>query len=827
MIKTMFRPFFKRFFGLFCSMVFVSVLAVGLLCCFGSCLIDVKNDYIEFVNNCQNMDVQVNTQITSRDNLLNSLNNIEEIDKVDARLTIDCYLYKEEQERTIVARVFSYNEETNKIFKRITVDSVTPSETTTNICVLEKFAKNNNFKCGDTIKLGFFGMYEDFFVSEIVSTPEGIYPRANNYIWSDNYDFGYLYVSEQELSKGINTLAHKILEKVGEDPEFAEYYNRVKEDTGITIPDLDIVNDSFASIFANQLLIKNKEGMDNDAVLAKVQKAIEDNGMNVTSGLTKPYMPHIAYMDHALEQVQVASIFLPVFFYTVTMIVVGLFINQIIKTMTPQIGVFMSIGIDNNEIVRLFVLYTLIMGVTAGLLGAPVGYLLSILMSGIMKKTYSIPTITPGINPFVTIGAVLGLLIFIIVTTFIATRAIFRITPKDAVISNEAKRKSLPKPVQKLIDKAPMNIKLGVNSVAQNPRRFFVSAFSIFASLILILLSTLFFVSKTEMVDQSVNRRLNYDCQVYLAEKAEPEFINELENQPFVEENGFLDCYYTYLKVDLEEGNDVYLECLAIDETESTQTLSLINIPNDQGHGNLKVQHEGLILPKASADKLNKKKGDMIKINGHDIVISDISYQYFHPITYLSQYQMDQLGVDPAPVSSFILNIKEGQTNDFLNYMSSHRNQCLTVFTESLSKDLHGIFDALNVMIYIMVAFSLGMAFIILSIMSQNALMEQQRQLTIFRAIGFTVLDISNVWTLQSIAQILVSSIVGVPAGALSIYILLKLCSSSSQTYPFIFSWPTVFIAIGFILLVVIACHLLAMNAIRRWNIADNTRSRE
>ena len=65
------------------------------------------------------MDVQVNTQITSRDNLLNSLNNIEEIDKVDARLTIDCYLYKEEQERTIVARVFSYNEETNKIFKRI------------------------------------------------------------------------------------------------------------------------------------------------------------------------------------------------------------------------------------------------------------------------------------------------------------------------------------------------------------------------------------------------------------------------------------------------------------------------------------------------------------------------------------------------------------------------------------------------------------------------------------------------------------------------------------------------------------------------------------
>ena len=105
--------------------------------------------------------------------------------------------------------------------------------------------------------------------------------------------------------------------------------------------------------------------------------------------------------------------------------------------------------------------------------------------------------------------------------------------------------------------------------------------------------------------------------------------------------------------------------------------------------------------------------------------------------------------------------------------------------------------------------------------------MEQQRQLTIFRAVGFTVLDISNVWTLQSVGQLIISSLIGVPTGALSICILLKLCSSASQTYPFIFSWIAVLIAIAFVLLVVIACHLISMRSIKRWNIADNTRSRE
>ena len=821
MIRVMFWPFFKKYFGLFISMVFVSMLAVGLLCCFGSCIINARNEYQDFVTNYQNVDELVSTNFTSRSNLM-KVTSLEEVEKADARLVVDCYLKKEE-DRAIVARVFSYNEQTNTIFKRYPIKQTTPSETLVNIGVSEKFAKNNDFQVGQIIKLGFFNMYEEFFISEIVDTPEGIYPRANNYIWSDNSDFGYIYASEAELDKGLINLANKILDRVKEDSEFEAYYNAAKATLGITIPDLEeVVKESelsFTDRFANQLLIKNKDGEDIDSVTDKVKKLLEDNEVKVNTVVIRNYLPHIAYMNHALEQVQVASIFLPVFFYSVTMIVVGLFINQIIKSMTPQIGVMMSIGIENKSIVNLFLLFTIIMGITAGIIGVPVGYLLSIFMSGIMKKTYALPTLSPEINVFLAIGAIVGLLLFIVITTFIATRAIFRITPKDATISNEAKRKKLPRPVEKFIDKAPMNIKLGVNSIVQNPRRFFVSSFAIFASLILILLSALFGVSKNEMIDQSVTRRLQYDCQIYLTQKEEQSFIDDLKGQSFIRDNGFEDCYYTYLKVDAENKNDVYLECLAVDEGFN----ELITIPTSSGFGSLSVPEKGIVLPKATAETLKVKKGDFININNKQIEVKDISYQYFHPITYLSKAQMDELGVDY--VSSFILNVTNQK--DLLKYLSTNRNQCLTVFTSSLSKDLHTIFDSTDVMIYIMVGFSIGMAFIILCIMSQNALMEQQRQLTILRSIGFTIFDISNFWTFQSFFQLLMSSLVGVPAGALSIYILLRLCSSSSQTYPFIFSWTVVLMALGFIFLVLLACHLISMISIRRWNIADNTRSRE
>ena len=805
-------------------MVFVSLLAVGLLVCFGSVIVNARDSYQNFVAEYEDVDELVSTNFTIREKLL-SVNSLDEVDKVEARLVVDCFLKKNEQERAIVARVFSYNNDSNKIFKTYPIEQTTPHQTLVNVGVSEKYARNNDFKVGQTIKLGFFDMYEEFYIQEIVDTPEGIYPRANNYIWSDNSDFGYIYASENELNKGLVNLANRILERIIADSKFADYYHEAINASNIVIPDLQEVVDeaengvNYVSLFANQLLVKNKNGQDVDTVLGKVTNKLNDNGVAVKSSIVRQYLPHIAYMDHALEQVQVASIFLPVFFYSITMIVVGLFINQIIKTMTPQIGVMMSIGIDNNSIVALFMIFTVIMGLTAGLLGIPVGFGLTVLMSGIMRKTYSIPTIAPTLNPLMTISAIVGLLIFVVLTTLIATRAIFRITPKDATISNESKRKKLPKWLNKVIDKSPMNIKLGLNSTAQNPRRFFVSSFSIFASLVLILLSNFFSVSKDEMIDQSVVRRLNYDCQVYLTQKEEQSFIDELSSQSFIEDNGFEDCYYTYLKVDVTKSNDVYLECLAVDEGIN----ELINIPDSNGYGSLSVPNMGIILPKASAETLGVKKGDTISINNKGVEVKDISYQYFHPITYLSKAQMDELGIDY--VSSFIMNVKD--ENALSKYLSSSRNQCLTVFTKSLSKDLHGIFDSTNVMIYIMIGFSVGMAFIILCIMSQNALLEQQRQLSIMRAIGFTIFDISNIWTFQSLLQLLSSAVLGVPAGALAIYILLRLCSSSTQTYPFIFHWGVVFIALGFITLVIIACHLISMFTIKKWNIADNTRSRE
>ena len=825
MLRTMFKPFFKRFIGLFISMVFVSMLSIGLLCCFGSVIINLKRTYANFLNEYQLVDEQVSTGFVDRENLLSYVKEVEGVKEADARLTLDCYLRKPDQ-RTIVSRIFSYNETTNILFKRHIRNNIEPSKEYYNISLAAKFADNNKFKVGDVVELGFFGLYAKFYIMEIIETPEGIYPRANDYVWSDQTDFGYIYISEPELDKGLLDIAQKVREELEKDPEFKQYYEEFIAKTGITIPDFrEFEGDfSFTNKYANQVLVENAESYKDKDLSNEIKSKFESEGVKVKTAVSGKYLPYRLYMDHAIEQLNVASIFLPVFFYSVTMVVIGLFMSQIIKIMTPQIGILISIGVGKKDIVTLFIIYAGLMGLTSGILGGPLGYLLSTFMTRVMRMTYSMSLIPATLSPLMVAIAVLLLMLFAAFATFISCLAIFKITPKDAVISNESKRKPIPKWLSKVIDKAPMNIKLGTNSIAQNPKRFFVSSFSIFSSLVLILLSTLFSISKDEMIAQSVERRLSYDAQIYLTQREDESFINQIKGQDFID--GFLDCAYTYAKVTKSDGSDTYIECLGVNMTDYEGHKAMLNIPNNKGIGSLTIPKEGIILPKGHAQNLGVKKGDSLTINGKPIVVQEISYQYFHPIAYLSADEMDRLDIDY--VSSFILDIAKGHTEqDLLDYLSNERNQCLTVFTSSLSKDLHRIFDAINIFIYIMVGFSLGMSFVILFIMSQNALMEQQRPLTVLRAIGFRILDISHVWTLQSASQLFVSALFGLPVGGLVTYILLSMCSSNSQIYPFIFHWLIALMAVGFVLLVIIACHLLSMRTISKWNIANNTRCRE
>lgn len=813
MIKTMLRPFFKRFIGLFISMVFVSMLSVGLLVSFSSAMINLKSNYQSYKKNYGAVDALVTLDFALKESLPN-FSEVEGIEAYDTRFTMDCFLKKQDG-RTITSRIFTFDEQNDEVFKRYIVKDGGQKEDAINVSVVRKFAVNNNFKVGDSFSIGYSSFYVDMNIANLIETPEAIYVRATDYIWSDNKDFGFVYIDQVELDKMLALLVHEL----STNPEFKEAYDKIRTSFGIDLPDLDTlikVGERYASHLCNQILIKAKRGYTQQQVLNNALDALAAKGIKVKSSSIGNDLLYEKYMQNAMRQLTIGSLFLPIFFYLVTMVVIALFLNQIIQAMTQDIGIMMSIGISPKEIRSIFLIFTLLMAIFASILGIAVGAGLHWYLASIFINAYNIPTIPYTMNIWVCLLAALSMIIVAEVACFLSCFKVFRITPKDAMLSNETKRKPLPKWLDKTIDKAPMNIKLATNSIAQNPRRFLVSCFSIFAAMVMILVTGFFHVSKDELLGQTLKQRLHYDCQVYMMEKDDGSFYNDLKTQSFVEEA--TECYFTYLQANVD-GKNYYLETLAAPVGDN----SLVYIPSKSGKGTISVPEKGIILTESDAKKMGVKKGQSITVNGHSIEVVDISKQYFHMTQYMSKAQMEELAILYAP--SYLIDATDETV--LLNYLTSNNTQCLTVFTESLKQDMNSIFIAVDIFILILIGFSLGMGFIILTIMSQNALMEQKRQISVMRAIGFRIINISNIWTFQSFLQMLFAMLLALPAGLLVSKLLFTLASSETQIYPFIMDWRIIGFAFLFVLLVIIASHMISMISIRKWNLADNTRSRE
>ena len=186
-----------------------------------------------------------------------------------------------------------------------------------------------------------------------------MYVRANDYILSDSQDFGFIYVEEAKLNAAINELAAKIQNEIKTNEEYRRYYEQVKSAlilANIDLPDLETLDltGDYATLFGNQLIVKAKDGYSEESVAKSIEDYLAANDITVQSSSLGDNLPYRVYMERVLKQLNVATIFLPVFFYSVSMIVIGLFINQIIKTMTKDIGIMTSIGVGKWDILSIF-----------------------------------------------------------------------------------------------------------------------------------------------------------------------------------------------------------------------------------------------------------------------------------------------------------------------------------------------------------------------------------------------------------------------------------------------------------------------------------------
>ena len=807
-MKDLIFPLIKKFKGLFLSMIFVSILAISLVTAFSSSVANLKKGYDEYMNYYDNTTYVLSTNLSLKSDY-NDLKNISGIESYSMRLNLIGNIKKADNTINNV-KLISYDS-SNLQSKKIVREAISKNTLLPNISLTSGFARNNNYRVGDTLKIGMLDTYIDVYINEIIDVPEAGYPAYNNFIWMDIVDFGYLYFDNIEYSTFLYSLTNVIKERKNIDLEYKKMIEESIFDEYIDLIAESKLNSIYlVSNYTNDILIKESSS------ISKEIEAYSNDNTNVLTYFKTTDMAYKRSLKSSVSQMNLVANVMPIIFFTIAIVIVALFVNQMIKTMRHELGILMAIGINKKDI---FLLLISLVSIIC-LISVIIGIIISIIMTNIITtefiRVYSLPTISKNIDILISFIIFIIFYILIIFVTFISSLSILKITPKDALTNNKNKIKNNPNWVNIILSRANIIISLVINSILKNIGRFLISIFAIFSCFIIIALALYFNVSQDNIIKNTLDDRLNYDAQIYFTDNIDEATYNELKSQPFI-----IDIEKAYMTYSNIEYNNKKINVEIIAKEYSAPNLSYI--PNEDNTKSLEVFKNGIILSKYNANILNVAIGDKILINGKEIEVVALSDQYSKMDQYISIEELNNLGLD------YIETVYVKYTNKELisNYLYENLSDTVIRYSSSMKADIIDSASALYLLVRILIIFSLLIGFVILSIMIENSLIEQKREISLYMVNGFKKIDIFNIQLFNKLIEFIIAIPIAYFVSIIMSKIVFNHASNNNYYYKFINEIYIPIVAIIFILLVILLSIIINIIRIRKWNLADNLKCQD
>ena len=767
--KKLLLPLIKRFRVLFFSMIGVSCLGIALMVGLGGGYQSFYAGYESYVADYGYPDAVVSTAV-SMHSMEADLLEVSGVAAVNSRMSADLAL--KTGGRALTVRVFTFSPDD---FQQFYVREEAEGSEYPPLYLEYRFSANNGIHAGDSVQLHTTDGYKTFFVSKIVSSPECIHMEQNVYAWGDNSDFGYAFLPA----------AH------------AETVFGREE-------------------FRNQYLLRFDAELPQDRTPQTVLEDCENvlSGQTVLSSFVYADSPVKKTIEINTEPLSVLSILLPALFFGLMLLVIVLFLSQIIRQCRHEIGVLRALGFCRGQVMGLFCGIIFTVTLLACALGIGLGAVVAHITGGLYANASCIPpfSITLPLRTCI-IAAVITVLTGQLAAGISAV-SILRIQPSEAMRAKAPVRAKVPPVLDRLLSRCRPMVKFTVFSALRNPGRFLVSTLCIAAAMTLILSALAFDYAKDAILTQLFDERIGYDCQVLLQNYPDEAVLEEL-----LQTSGVTDAErVVFLPAELsfrEQTESVLLNGM-------TRSDSLVRILDTEGQPQ-EVPQEGIILDSHLAERLGIQVGDQVLVADTPLTVTALSDHHVYRIQYVSQAQALALS-DSCGGALFVNTTDEEALIDFVSALDGYGG---ATFTRLLRKTTEESFSRFSVGVFVILVFSFLLGLLIVFHTTKANITEQRQELVIIRILGTQRRQISRCWLGQSLAQYLLALLIGLPAGtAIARYVLAEM-STNLREYPFSGEPGQYLFTVLLVLAFVLVSHMLAMTEMRRWNLAEESKTHE
>ena len=705
-------------------MVFIGVMAYSGI---ESYMEGMKQTADNFYREYNLQDLNVMGELTKEN--LDTIKQIENVKNAESKLTVNGVL--EENDDTTLQLSFI---ESNEISKFYIVEGNEFDSNTKGIWLDDFFAKENNLKIGDTLKVKYDGYVLDEKIMGFINVPDHLYDvKDESQIFPDHKTFGFAYLSVNELEgyiknqvmQEMNITDSKLFEHYVNDFNFKDYlkYNYIMVD------------------------------LDNKEEINEVKNKIEEKIDNVALVNVEDTASYRQYQGEIEEGETYIGVFSGLFLFIAVLSVITT-MTRVVKKQRTQIGTLKALGFKRWKIILHYIGYSFWISLVAAVLGIVGGrYFIGNIFIGMEMSFFEIPNGMPIIKNDSYIVALLVVLCVSFVT-YLSTRKILKEKPAETLRNEipKVKENSLNATTSKVFKNMSFSTKWNIRDMLRNKARTITGIIGIAACCMLIVCSFGMLNSMNHFVDLQFNRLFNFNYKLSIKSDINTSLLEDLTDK-----YGNATSQSLYIEIKDKDGeresNNIFV-------TDSKDYVRFID--NKEKFVNID-KNDGVYVTYKLAKTKGYKMGDEITwhIAGNNTyytskIVGFNKDPQNQNVTMTREY-LESLGIEYKPDSLY--------TNEDLSDTKEIEGVDTIANREELKEGMNNMLEMMKTMIVLIIFVAVVLGVVIIYNLGVLSYSEKQYQFATLKVLGFKDKKIRKIFIKQNNIISCISIIIGMPLG--------------------------------------------------------------
>ncbi len=592
---------------------------------------------------------------------------------------------------------------------------------------------------------------------------------------------------------------------------------------GVFFLPLDVLQEKLAMEgVVNDIAIRLEENADETVVVKRIQEELAPFGLTATT--LRANQPSNFGLKTDVEEFREIAYLLPTVILLVAAISVYVMLGRQVRAQTPQVGLMKALGYSDKSVMGHFLLYALVIGIIGSAAGALLGLSLGKWITELYAAELGIPIVETRFYPDLILkGAALSLAATIIAAIAPAYGAA-RLLPAQAMRFDPAiaQVKGRVSWLEKIIH-LPLMLRLPLRSVFRVRRRSLTTAIGIIFAYMLILMVwglldsiEFFFAKNYEIIER-------WDMSVSFTSIQPPATRDTIQEWDGVKEVEPILQVPATLRIE-PSSEDILLTAFNPD-----QEMHILQLPG--GTTAREALADGrLVIANGLAKLLAVAEGDRVTLETpfgtEEFILGPTTDEMMNAVGYISMDEAQKrLRAPIYPYNGLYITVDDARSGQLKLDLYHLPGAAAVQRKADLVTDMRGFMGLFYLLIGIMMAVAVAMAFALLFNAMTVSVLERKREFATMRSIGSGTGRIAVLLFAENLILWLVTLVPGLLLGH---WMALQVGTSFSAalfTFKIVVAPSTyVFTATG-ILLTMLLATLPAIRQVNRLNLAEATKT--